>query len=235
MKHSIELKGASFTLSILKLLDCDLKTIESELSEKIAQAPHFFIDAPLVLDLSNTPRFNDFKAIKAVLLAHQLYLVAITNSKDETQKEAALSEGIPQLSKGMSHKLQAENAQSSEAPTPVKKVETQSLQTAKIINHPVRSGQQIYAANSDLIILGAVSNGAEVAADGNVHVYGALRGRAIAGAKGDKLAQVFCQNLQAELVSIAGHYCLSNSLEEQLWQQACSLRLVENKIITYKL
>ena len=80
------------------------------------------------------------------------------------------------------------------------------------MTQPIRSGMQVYAKETDLIITNSVSIGAEIMADGNIHVYGALRGRALAGMKGDKNARIFCQSLEAELVSIAGFYCLRDAL-----------------------
>jgi septum site-determining protein MinC len=94
---------------------------------------------------------------------------------------------------------------------------TQSVDQApsrsKVIVNPVRSGQQVYAKGGDLIVLAAVSAGAEILADGNIHVYGTLRGRALAGVQGDTSARIFCNGLQAELISIAGHYKLQDSID----------------------
>jgi septum site-determining protein MinC len=85
-----------------------------------------------------------------------------------------------------------------------------------LITRPVRSGQRIYAAGGDLSVVAAVSAGAELMADGNIHVYGPLRGRALAGMKGDTEARIFCQDLQAELVSVAGHYRVSENIPREL-------------------
>ncbi|MCT7656228.1 septum site-determining protein MinC [Oceanimonas sp. NS1] len=95
---------------------------------------------------------------------------------------------------------------------------------------PVRSGQQIYAPNGSLVVLGAVSNGAEVIADDSIHVYGALRGRAVAGAKGNEHARIYCQQLMPELVSIAGHYQLSDGLQGDHWEQPVSLYLAGEQL-----
>ena len=94
--------------------------------------------------------------------------------------------------------------------------------TARIVTEPVRSGTQIYARGGDLIVTAAVSPGAELVADGNIHVYGPLRGRALAGASGDTSARIFCSRLEAELVSIAGRYLVSEQLpaEHQGWPGA---------------
>jgi septum site-determining protein MinC len=96
--------------------------------------------------------------------------------------------------------------------SPQKKEKDVSSVKAKIISQPIRSGQQIYAKEGDLIILASVSPGAEVLADGNIHIYGALKGRALAGVSGNKEARIFCQKLEAELVSIAGHYWVNEDL-----------------------
>ena len=100
----------------------------------------------------------------------------------------------------------------------------------KIISTPVRSGQQIYAKDSDLIILSQVGQGAEVIADGNIHIYGTLRGRAIAGASGNKEARIFCQSLQAELISIAGIYQVSDDLPADRIGQSSQIELKENHL-----
>jgi len=97
----------------------------------------------------------------------------------------------------------------------------------KIIKRPVRSGQQEYA-EGDLIILGQVSEGAEIIAEGNIHVYGSLRGRALAGVKGDVNANIFCQQLEAELLSIAGHFLLSDSIDSVMKKQAAQVSLQDD-------
>ena len=97
---------------------------------------------------------------------------------------------------------------------------------SKVITQPVRSGQQIYAKNSDLIVIASVSPGAELLADGNIHIYGRLKGRALAGVTGNQQAHIFCQNLEAELVAIAGHYWLSEDLNDlQVTPNEASVRI----------
>ena len=102
---------------------------------------------------------------------------------------------------------------------------------AKIINQPVRSGQQVYAPEGDLIILAPVQAGAEVLAAGNIHVYGPLRGRALAGIHGAESARVFCQSLEAELVSIAGHYKISEDLQDIGWKSAVQIQLRDDVLV----
>jgi septum site-determining protein MinC len=81
---------------------------------------------------------------------------------------------------------------------------------------PVRSGQQVYAENRDLTVLAAVGAGAEVIADGSIHIYGALRGRALAGAQGNEKARIFCREFHAELVAVAGHYKVLDEIPKEL-------------------
>lgn len=99
-----------------------------------------------------------------------------------------------------------------------------------MIDQPVRSGQRIYAPHCDLIVTNHVSAGAELIADGNIHVYGMMRGRALAGAGGDRDAQIFCSNLSAELVSIAGEYWLSDNIPAEFYGKAARLRLDDSAL-----
>ena len=108
------------------------------------------------------------------------------------------------------------------------------LYTDKIHRGQIRSGQQVYAKDQNLVVIGSVSAGAEVIADGNIHVYGSLRGRAIAGATGHHKAQIYCQKLEAELVSINGNYWLSESMEEH-WASPVYIQLTDNELTSSKL
>lgn len=105
-----------------------------------------------------------------------------------------------------------------------------SVTKNKIVTTPVRSGQQIYAEGGDLIVTASVGAGAELLADGNIHVYGALRGRALAGVKGNQSARIFCHSLEAELVSIAGQYRISEDLQKSEWHKACQIFLADGKM-----
>jgi septum site-determining protein MinC len=115
-----------------------------------------------------------------------------------------------------------------EAPTaaapPSKQVNELGSNT-KLITQPVRSGQQIYARGGDLVIMASVGAGAEIIADGHIHVYGALRGRALAGVNGFDEARIFCNNLEAELVSVAGQYCVNDDLRKSHWGKAVNISL----------
>ncbi|BDM64815.1 putative septum site-determining protein MinC [Shewanella sp. NFH-SH190041] len=216
-KPCIELKGASFTLSVLHLKHSNLELIATELAQKIAQAPQFFLGAPLVVNLSaiHDDQF-DIAALKRLMSAHNLVMVGVSGaSKILSAKVKAL--GLANIKAGKDIK----------APL--------ISRGSKIIKRNIRSGQQIYAPNSDVIVFGNVGNGAEVIADGSIHVYGALRGKAMAGASGDKRSVIIAQVLEAELVSIAGQYWLNENLNEHDFATSGCIRLNGESLIVESL
>lgn len=215
-----ELKGNLFTLPVLHLFKNDLDSLISQLDEKIAQVPKFFFGAPIVVNLQSVPNEHiDFAKLKQALIDLQLNPVGVCNGTDEQNTAAKLHKlSILNYSKDQTPKAKPQSA----ANTSI--VEKEVFVPAQIISGNVRGGQQVYAKNRDLIITGSVSPGAEVIADGNIHVYGTLRGRAIAGAKGQE-SVIFCQKLNAELVSINGNYWLSDSLQGESWGNAACISL----------
>ncbi|KZN48901.1 septum site-determining protein MinC [Pseudoalteromonas luteoviolacea] len=215
--QSFELKGNLFTLSVLQLLNADLSIVKAQLSEKISQAPKFFKGAPIVINLAEVQDeplvLSDLKSILSEL---SLNPVGICNGNDE-HNETAKSLGMSVLN------YTKDVAPSVSSNTKTEVVEKHVYVPAQVVNGTVRSGQQIYAKDRDLIIMGAVSHGAEVIADGNIHIYGTLRGRAIAGAQGNDSASIYCQKLEAELVSVNGSYWISDSLQGEFWGNPCKI------------
>jgi septum site-determining protein MinC len=120
---------------------------------------------------------------------------------------------LNQGSKGNTASATGEQRKSTRSSTKASPSVDQAPSRSKVIVNPIRSGQQVYAKGGDLIVLAAVSAGAEILADGHIHVYGTLRGRALAGVQGDTSARIFCNGLQAELISIAGHYKLQDNID----------------------
>lgn len=208
----IEIKGTTFTISVVHLIDADLQHIKAVLEKKMAQAPKFFESAPVIVNINQVNEPIDFAKLNETIKATGFIMVGVTGCQNSEQKSLLHELKIPVLVAGR------DNTKTDESKTPSVPL------SPKIVRGQVRSGQQVYAKNCDLIIIGSVSNGAEIIADGNIHVYGALRGRAIAGANGQADCAIFCQNLQAELISIAGHYQLSESLQS-MWKQACYIKL----------
>ncbi|OFC61019.1 septum site-determining protein MinC [Candidatus Erwinia dacicola] len=219
----IELKGSSFTLSVVHLHHTDPDTVRRALKEKVSQAPAFLKNAPVVVNVSSLSREVNWRLMQQAIVATGLHIVGISGCKDEQLKRMIALSGLPVLNEG---KEQKKNAEAAALPVPVAPTELPSTKP-RIISTPVRSGQQIYAKNSDLIVTNSVSAGAELIADGNIHIYGMMRGRALAGASGDKNCQIFCTSLSAELelVSIAGNYWIMDQIPAEFLGKASRLCL----------
>lgn len=214
------LKGSLFTLTVLHLFQMQRAAIEQHLTEKIKQAPSFFNNTPVVIDLeaaNSSDEGLDFQGLYELLRAHGMVPVGIRNGTPLQQAAARLA-GLPTLPESRTQ----ESAKKADKP--------QAARRSKIFEHPVRSGQQVYAPEGDLIVLGTVSPGAEVIADGNIHIYGALRGRALAGVRGTLRARIFCQSMEAELISIAGHYRISEQLDAADYGKAVQIYLLEDSL-----
>jgi septum site-determining protein MinC len=248
-EQAIELKGSLFTLSVLHLAQNDFPRLKLALKAKIEQAPGFFYRAPIVVNIEKLDeQIIDFKQLSDIVSEMDLVLVGIcggTTEQKQSAKEnqlAVLSYGkdAPQAAKPIQVERRVVEATVEATVEPiierrVEVVEKVVYEPAMEVRQNIRSGQQVYAKDTDLIVLGSVGHGAEVIADGNIHVYGTLRGRAIAGAKGDKNAKIYCQNLRAELVSISGNYMMSEALQAQLWDQPANISLAEEKIVVSEL
>jgi len=202
----IELKGSSFTLSVVHLHDAKPEVIRQALEDKIAQAPAFLKHAPVVINVSGLEAPVNWKLLQQAVSSTGLRIVGISGCKDPELKAEIDRAGLPLLNEGKEKTPRAAPVAVETPPPAVQNVTT--ITKTRMIDVPVRSGQRIYAPNCDLIVTSHVSAGAELIADGNIHVYGMMRGRALAGASGDRDAQIFCTHLTAELVSIAGAYWL---------------------------
>ncbi|WP_194437836.1 septum site-determining protein MinC [Vibrio fluminensis] len=217
MSHTPDLKGSSFTLSVLHLSDNDVEKTIRFLQEKVEHAPAFFASAPVVINVSLVEGDIDFATLKQGIADVGMIPVGVAGSKDKRTQNMAREAGFAIMS-----------ASKSPAQAPAKMAPT------KIVRTPVRSGQQIYAKDADLVVLNHVSEGAEVIADGSIHIHGTLRGRAIAGANGNTGAVIVCNKLNAELMSIAGHYWLTEQFAEEFWQQKVLFSL-ENDSLKFEL
>ncbi|MGD9590961.1 MAG: septum site-determining protein MinC [Candidatus Berkiella sp.] len=232
---AIALKGGMFTLTTIQLLNLDLEAISEELDEKIVQAPNFFHYAPIILDLSRAATQDtafELGVMVATLKSKKLIPIGLRGA-NKFFKEAAIKAGLAIFpeEKVVAQKKKASQEMLNDSSTQAASSRVDATQTAsRLITQPVRSGQQIYAQGGDLIVLASVSHGAELLADGHIHVYGSMRGRALAGVMGDKEAMIFCRSLEAELVSIAGQYRLSEDLKESCWKQPACISLSEDRI-----
>ncbi len=230
----LEFKSSTFSVPVLILAGNDVMTIEQQLQEKTQQAPEFFKNSPLVFDLQELNKLElgiDVTELTHVIRKLGLLPIGIRGGSAQ-QNRQALDLGIPIHSGHIARDgVYAANQPGTgaastaatpkqQAPEPEPEPELEQVSEPEppavtvnttIITLPVRSGQRIYAAG-DLIIVAQVSAGAEIMAEGNIHIYGPLRGRALAGVQGNTEARIFCTDLQAELISIAGNYKVSEDL-----------------------
>jgi septum site-determining protein minC len=205
MSDPIPFKGRNISITAVLLQDVDTANIDEALSAKIAQVPAgFFTTQPLVADLSALEGFQAdakwLKTLKRIFERHSLCLVGISGG--QIVEGAAVAAGLALVCSG---ETKSSKAKIPEEPL-VSKTETSALIPPMLLRQNIRSGQSIIAKERDLVIIGTVSPGAELYADGNITVYGALRGRAFAGGQDNTAAYIYCYELGAELVSIAGFY-----------------------------
>ena len=226
-----ELKFGQVGIANLRVRTLDPAQLAAEMRERVERAPNLFARAAVVLDfggLSKAPALDDARALVDGLRGAGVLPVALAYGTKEVE---ALSQqlGLPLLAKfraqyerGDGNVAQASPeparaaapapAQAAPAPAP----SLANVQPGLMLATPVRSGQQVYAENRDLTCLAAVGAGAEVIADGSIHIYGALRGRALAGAQGNESARIFCREFHAELVAVAGHYKVLEDISMEL-------------------
>lgn len=242
---NFQLKGSALTVVVLAIVRYEPTELLAQLKEKIDQAPQFFVNSPVLINLDrlenpeavkNARELLDicrelnlqplgFSGVPEVLLASVTKAgLAILPTPSERALKLPKTEPAAHLRDAVVERV---------IETVVETVIEERLvqRQSKVITRPVRSGQQIYAEGADLIVMAQVSEGAEVLADGHIHIYGSLRGRALAGVRGDETARIFCQQLEAELVSIAGNFLLRDSLPEDLHKKPAQIFLNGDKVV----
>jgi len=264
-KTEVELKGGMYTFMSLQVHSSDLSLIDKALADKVQQAPGFFKDTPVVVDLTQLTDAEDAAAdveldtdrLLRIIRDHKL--TPIVASVRHKSSPIAESIALPLIEGKVRHSSSAKNAapesasstekdsdakakntdsdkqeKSSEASSSSLKFAGQEVEyivkAPQLVTRPVRSGQQIYARDTDLIVMGQIGPGAEVIADNNIHVYGPLRGRALCGVTGNRDSRIFCQSLEAELVSVAGNYRLLESIPEELRGKPAQIWLDEDRL-----
>jgi len=223
-----ELKAAGFTLPIIRLLGVDMDAVAEQMGDRVDQAPEFFRNTPVVIDLTDLAEDAgdvEFPLLVGILRGYGMIPFGVRGGSKaqhaaaEAMELAILGDAFVRRSKQAAQRSDAtdelKSASGEQRPASVEPAATSASQFL-IVNRPVRSGQRIYAAGGDLTVLAPVSSGAELMADGNIHIYAPLRGRALAGVRGDVDARIFCHDLLAELVSIAGHYRVSENIPAEL-------------------
>jgi len=221
---SFDLKSAHLPLLALLLKSSDLDLLRREFGERYGDQPEFFDHDPLLIDLQGVADGGapDLAAVVTLLQAHRLRAVAV-HALDDAQRAAARAAGLP-LADGINlpRDTPRQAAPEAVAPPPPPPVNPAAL----VIDKPLRSGQQVYARGRDLVVMAPVNPGAEVIADGHIHVYAPLRGKAIAGARGFADARIFSLAMAPELVSITGVYRTSEvPLPAELLGKPAQVRL----------
>ncbi|MET0935342.1 MAG: septum site-determining protein MinC [Luteibacter sp.] len=252
LESACDLRFGQVGIACVRLRRVDAAALVEELERRVRSAPQMFARAAVVLDLSHLPRLPDDGMVDALLEAIRsagMLPVGIAYGTAETE---ALAErmNLPLIAK---FRAQYEPGQGGDAPaTPgatarsapaaaatAIEPDTESDGSATTAQHhtgsAVRSGQQVYARDRDLVVTAAVANGAEVIADGSIHIYGSLRGRAMAGAQGDESARIFCSDFRAELVAIAGHYRVFEDMPKEFEGQAVQCWLDNGKLMIARL
>ncbi len=222
-------QGAVFTVMVVRAGMLRDPGFEAELAEQVQRSPRFFHNAPVVLDLKGTKEFAceaEFAEAKEILRRHTLTLIGIQNAAP-IQTDAAAAAGLAGFAPNATQPSQPRPAEAAPAP---QSHASPSAAKSRLITQPVRSGTQIYARGADLVVTAPVSAGAEIMADGNIHVYAALRGRALAGAGGDAETRIFCSRLEAELVSIAGHYLVSDQIPPEHRGLPVQIALLDDRL-----
>ena len=237
---SFEIKSANLPLVALLLKTADLDQLAQELQQRFGDMPDFFDNDPLVVDLStlsadaaaqwSTPM--EFRVLSQLLRSYRLVPMAVRGGND-AQMAAALEAGLisaqDALIQRSAQRASESQAQPAAAAAPAQ-APAQAVPLpspgAMVIDKPLRSGQQVYARGRDLIVMAMVNPGSEVIADGHIHVYAPLRGKAIAGARGNSDARIFALSMAPELISIAGIYRTSEKpLPDAVQGKAAQVRL----------
>lgn len=236
VRPSFDLKSAQLPVLSVVLRGTDMQALVQDLKQRLSDDPDFFDNDPVLIDLSQVNDAEeeiDFPALIDALRAHRTIPVAVRGG-NEAQMAAANALGLTSAPDVMParraapeiHEIirEVEVVHEVEVPAP--------LADAVIVDKPLRSGQRVYAKGTDIVVLDIVSYGAEVIADGNVHVYAPLRGRAVAGASGNTNARIFSTCMEAQLLSIAGIYrTIETDLPKEVAGKPAKVRLEGEKII----
>jgi len=251
LEAACDLRFGQVGIACVRLRRVDAAALVEELERRVRSAPQMFTRAAVVLDLSHLPRLPDDGMVDALLEAIRsagMLPVGIAYGTAETE---ALAErmNLPLIAKFRAQYEPSSPGTVADVGTPAPRAEaprpTAPLDDEfeggpgnKAQHHAgsaVRSGQQVYARDRDLVVMAAVANGAEVIADGSIHIYGSLRGRAMAGAQGDETARIFCSDFRAELVAIAGHYRVFEDMPKEFEGQPVQCWLDNGKLMIARL
>ena len=241
-----DLRFGQVGIACVRVRRVDAAALCEELERRVRAAPQLFSRAAVVLDLSHLLHLPDDGTVDALLEAVRsagMLPVGLAYGTSETEALASRM-GLPLIAKFRAAYEPAVAAPATETqpaapvarPEPIlAPPESDHALGAQHHDGSVRSGQQVYARDRDLIVTGAIANGAEVIADGNIHIYGGLRGRAMAGAQGDEKARIYVSDFRAELVAIAGQYRVFEQIPDDLEGRSVQCWLEGEKLLIAKL
>ncbi|MBN8802454.1 MAG: septum site-determining protein MinC [Lysobacteraceae bacterium SCN 69-123] len=235
-----ELKIGQVGIANLRIRTLDVERLVQEMRERVARAPKLFGRAAVILDFGGLSRVPDRASAQALLDGLRdagVLPVALAYGTTEVE-QLSVQLGLPLLAKFRAQYERADAAPPP-APAPARRAPepapapapAAAAQPGRMQLGAVRSGQQLYAENCDLTVLSTVGAGAEVIADGSIHIYGTLRGRALAGAQGNTGARIFCRDFHAELVAIAGRYKVLDDIPDNLRGKAVQVWLEQDQIM----
>lgn len=234
-----ELKFGQVGIANLRLHRFDIGQLAAEMAERVQRAPNLFAQAAVVLDFSMLTPCPDAANVRALIDAlHGAGVWPVALAYGTRSIEALARElGLPVLAKfRAAYERQSETVAETPVPRAAPQTPAVAAPAAGMVHaHPVRSGQQVYAQDRDLTICAMVGAGAEVIADGSIHIYGALRGRALAGGADQTSARIFCREFHAELVAIAGHYKVLEDIPKHLIGKAVQIRLDNDQLLIEEL
>ncbi|WP_035271719.1 septum site-determining protein MinC [Desulfonatronum thiodismutans] len=221
---AFEIRGKVAPCTLFRPLTPNLEELTADVDSRLSQTPEFFRNMAVIVDLSGLGELREsinLQALVRTLREKGLTPVGIQGGNEYQERLApTLYLGVFPAGKQASSPVQTEQPA---CPSQEKQ--------AMLVEKPVRSGQQIYAKDRDLIVLAPVGPGAEVIADGNVHIYAPLRGRALAGVMGNENARIFCKELRADLISVAGFYQVSEDLPEDMLGRQVQVRLAGHQLL----
>ncbi|OSP56134.1 septum site-determining protein MinC [Pseudoruegeria sp. SK021] len=227
-----QIRGRFFTAVALRPEGDADQAFYDALDVQLRHTPNFFANAPFVIDLEQTDSLTEARDLVRLIeeMRHRKLSVFGVQNGTATQTATAVKAGLISLPSGRDVPVDRVERSVRQAPEMPDEAPEAPQPASLLITEPVRSGQKIFADRGDLVVVSSVGAGAELIAVGNIHVYGHLRGRALAGVNGDTTARIFCQGLDAELLAIAGLYRTSEDLGPAIRKQRVQAFLMDDKL-----
>lgn len=239
---AFKIKTGTLPVLMLHLLSTDMGALRQQLAQRLSQTPDFFTSTPIALELSaiaDSGKSLNYAELASFMLAHGMCAAGVVGGSDE-QRAAAVRAGLglfPAVSSRNAAKRQDEVPPVAEPAPVVQPVAVMPppqpiVRPTLVIDKPVRTGQRIYAEGANLVVLASVNAGAELIADGDIHVYAPMRGKAIAGARDNDAARIFVQGLEAELLAIAGCFkVFEDGIPEQVRAKPAQIYLDGSRLV----